>query len=112
MSKNPSYKNVHNTEMTNTNDFLDLDYQYLILYNNTPHLIVTDENDLNEYMEDHINHIYNNIFINDFISNTYYNQPKILKTKLGYEIIEHNPFSITNYNNTIVSLTYKKVKSI
>lgn len=110
MSKNPSYKNIHNSSIKHINDFND--YKYLISYNNKPHLIIGDEEDLDEYMEDYIQHVYNNIYLTDFLHNTYYNQPKIIKTKYGYEIIEHNPFSITNYDNTVATLSYQKVNSI
>ena len=110
MSKNPSYKNINNSSTKSVNELSD--FKYLISYNNNPHLIIGDEDDLNEYMEDYIQHIYNNIYLNDFLQNTYYNQPKIIKTKYGYEIIEHNPFSITNYDNIVARLTYQKVNSI
>ena len=110
MSKNPSYKNINNSSTKPVNELSD--YKYLISYNNNPHLIIGDKEDLEEYMEDYIQNIYNNIYLTDFFHNTYYNQPKIIKTKYGYEIIEYNPFSITNYDNTVAKLTYQKVNSI
>ena len=98
--------------MKNMSDYENSEFKYLIMYNNNPHLIISNEKDLDEYMEDHINHIFNNIYLNDYVNNTYYNKPKIVKTEIGYDIIENNPFSITNYDNTVASLTYKKVNSI
>jgi hypothetical protein len=111
MSKNPSYKNINNS--TYTQRLFDSDdCQYLISYNNTPHLIVSDQTDLYEYMNEQINSIFNTVHYNNMLHNTYFNQPKIIETNCGYEIIEHNPFSITNYDNIIASLTYQKVNSI
>ena len=110
MSKNPSYKNINSSSTKHIDDFND--YKYLILYNDKPHLIIEDKDDLHEYMEDYIQHIYNNIYLNDYLQNTYYNKPEIIKNQYGYEIIEHNPFSITNYDNIVSTLTYQQVNSI
>ena len=108
MSKNPSYKNTNNSSYKN----IENDSQFLISYNNTPHLIIGNEDDLHEYMDDQINSIFNTIHYNNMMFNSYCHQPKIIKNDFGYEIIEHNPFSITNYDNIIASLTYQKVNSI
>jgi hypothetical protein len=116
MSKNPSYKNIHNSTYKNINDSdSDMDFdncQYLISYNNTPHLIVNNENDLHEYMNEHIQNMFNNVYYNNIINSTYFHQPKIIEKNYGYEIIETNTFNITSYDNVIASLTYQKVNSI
>ena len=118
MSKNPSYKNTNNSSSKNTNKFSaknannDIDCQYLISYNNTPHLIVRNDDDLEEYMVEHIQHMLNNIYYNNIMNYTYFHQPKIIETNCGYEIIENNPFSITNYDNIIATLSYQKLNSI
>ncbi len=108
MSKNPSYKNTNNSSYKE----IENDCQFLISYNNTPHLIISNEDDLHEYMDEQINSIFNTIHYNNMMFNSYCHQPKIIKNKFGYEIIEHNPFSITNYDNIIATLSYQKVNSI
>ena len=112
MSKNPSYKNTNNSSYKEVNNEVNNDSQYLISYNNTPHMIVRDKEDLYEYMDEQINSIFNTINYNNMMHNTYFQQPKIIESVYGYEIIEHNPFNITNYDNVIASLTYQKVNSI
>jgi hypothetical protein len=112
MSKNPSYKNTNNSSSKNINDVNDSDSQYLVFYNNTPHLIVSNKCDLDDYMSEHIQNMFNNVYYNNIINYTYFHQPKIIEKNCGYEIIETNTFNITSYDNVIASLTYQKVNSI
>lgn len=113
MSKNVFYKNVNSGRYVDIKNIQQIeDYKYLISYNEIPHLIVNDLTTVQEYMSDHIQHLYNNIFYNNSKFETYFHKPQIIETDNGYQIVESNPYSVIRYDNIIASLTFKKVNSI
>lgn len=106
-SKPDSYKSINSSCSTssytsqNTHNF-----SYVIMYNQTPQLVVPSLDEASKLIKMHIEQVYNSLLSS--YTDTY-TSIRIILTSNGYEIIEHNPY-IPLYDNTLLSLSIHKVK--